>query len=211
MDALQHLIRMRAVPVHSLASWTGSEPILRQVDERRNSFEYRFLVNLLQWRIALEAAREDIEVFEAERAENLLKLFFVRVAFNKEVLRVAATSGKPVVTSEDDPILGFGQTHNFVVVQNIRVHDVEAEDAQPSSQLAHHDIGDELDFNHSRFLHTAGNFNAHQVKGLRQSFAHQIDHEDIEQASGGVFFRYDPVPVVEEIESLSQRERVFRE
>src|SRR5262245_3887170 len=199
------------MPVHALAGWAGSKPILRQVDERRNSFEYRFLVNLLQWRIALETAREDIEVFEAERAENLLKLFFVRVAFNKEVLRDASTSGKPDVESEDEPMIGFGQTHNFVVVQNIRVHDVEAEDAQPSSQLAHHDIGDELDFNHSRFLHTAGNFNTHQVKGLRQSFAHQIDHEDIEQASGGVFFRYDPVPVVEEIESLSQRERVFRE
>src|SRR5262249_47678454 len=55
LDALQHLIRMRAMPVHALASCAGSEPVLRQVDERWNSFEYRFLVNLLQWRIALEA------------------------------------------------------------------------------------------------------------------------------------------------------------
>ena len=155
------------MPVHALASWAGSEPILRQVDERRNSFEYCFLVNRLQCRIAFETARENIEIFEVECAENLLNLFSVRIAINEKVLRIAATSDKPAVSSEDDPILGFRKADDFVVVEDIRVHHIEAEDAQPSCQLAHHDIGDELDLSHSRFLHTAGDFNTHQVESLR--------------------------------------------
>src|SRR5262249_17693829 len=46
---------------------------------------------------------------------------------------------------------------------------------------------------------------------LGQSLAHKVDDEDIEQAPGRVFLRDNSVPVIEQVESLSQSESVFRE
>src|SRR5215468_3077885 len=106
-NALQHFIRMRTMPVHAAARRADSKAILGQIDERRNSFEHRFLVNLKQRRVAFEAAREDVEFFEAVRAENLLDLLFVLRTVDKKILKIPATSSKPGVPSEDNAILGF--------------------------------------------------------------------------------------------------------
>ena len=150
-NAFEHLDRMSSVPIYAAASRAGSETILRQIDEWRNSFEHRILVNLLKWRIALEAAREDIKLFETECAENLRNLLFVVVAINRKTRNIATTRGKSSVSSEDDSILGCRKSDDLVVTDSVRVRHIEAEDAQPSRQLAYHYIGDELDISHSRF------------------------------------------------------------
>jgi hypothetical protein len=106
---------MSAAPVHAIARRTRGEPVLSEIDVRRHSFENKLFIDVLKWRVALEAARKNTEVSEIECAQDLTNLFYVVFTFNEQALAIAATAGDPGVTSQDNSILRLCDAYDFVI------------------------------------------------------------------------------------------------
>src|SRR5256885_2050983 len=106
--------------------------ILSQIDVRRHLVEHSVLVGVPQWRVTFEAAGKHLESFEIEYAENLAGLFLVITALNQHTPSMDASGHKPRVACEDDPILGFRDFDDFVVIETIRIRHIEAENSQPT-------------------------------------------------------------------------------
>src|SRR5206468_4947478 len=60
-------------------------------------------------------------------------------------------------------------------------------------------------------LHPARDFDTHQVQGFGERLTHDIHYENIEKFPVHIRFGNDPIPVIKEIESLSESERMFRQ
>src|SRR5437667_118052 len=60
-------------------------------------------------------------------------------------------------------------------------------------------------------LHPSRDFDTHQVQGFGERLTHDIHYENIEKFPVRILFGNDPIPVIEEIESLSESERMFRQ
>src|SRR5215813_878177 len=60
-------------------------------------------------------------------------------------------------------------------------------------------------------LHPARDFDTHQVQGFGERLAHDVHYENIEKSAVHILFGNDPIPVIKEVEALSERERVFRQ
>src|SRR5213594_1218518 len=60
-------------------------------------------------------------------------------------------------------------------------------------------------------LHAARNFDAHKIQSLDQRLPDKIDNQNVEELPVRILFRDDAIAVVKEIESLRERERIFRE
>src|SRR5262245_46585470 len=132
-----------------MAGWARGESIFSQIHERWDSFEYSFLVDVFQERVALEAAGEHGELVELKCMEHLLDLLFVVHALDQQTLDIAAACHKARIARKNDTVLGVRQPNDFIVVENVGVRDIEAEHPQPARQFADHHICDELDLCHA--------------------------------------------------------------
>jgi hypothetical protein len=135
---------MSAVPVNPIARWTNREAFLGKVDVRRHFLEYRLFVDVTQGRIAFEASREHVEIMEVESAKDLAKLLFVVATLDEEALRVDPAGRNTGISSEDNPVFGFGDADDFVILISVRIGGIEAKDTQPTGEFANHDIRNEL-------------------------------------------------------------------
>jgi hypothetical protein len=163
LNTLLHCVHVRAVPVHAMAGWACGKTLLGEIDKRRDSLEYSFLVHILEGSVAFETARKDPKLFEIEFTKDLLYLLPVVVACNEDTLMRTAASRKAGIAREDDAILGLRETKDFIVLEGIGIHDVASQHPKPSRKLSDHNVGDELRF-HGIALHAARNFDTHQVE-----------------------------------------------
>jgi hypothetical protein len=199
---------MSAVPVNAITRGTSCKPLLSEINVWGNFVEGFVFIDVAQRCIAFDTARENVEVFEIECPEHLLDLFSIVVALDEKGLRLQFAGNKAGIPRQYDSIFIFCDPDDFVILEHIRISDVEAEHSQPSRQFADHDIRDESNVRHS--LHTTWNINAHQVQSFSQPFADEIDDENIKEAFSRIFFGNDSIAVIEEIEPLSQHEGVLR-
>ena len=107
---------MSAVPIDAIAGWTHRKAFLSEINVRRDLFENGFFVDIPQRRVAFEATRENIEVFEIESDEDLTNLFFVGPTLNEETFGGTAARGKSRIPSQDDPEFGFRNSDDFGVL-----------------------------------------------------------------------------------------------
>src|SRR5262249_15225205 len=83
-NASKHLVGVRAAPIDAAARRAHREPIVSEIDKRSDFFEHRFLVDAVKRRVAFQATRKHVELFELKSAKHLPDLLLIVHAFDQE-------------------------------------------------------------------------------------------------------------------------------